>query len=332
MSSEHKYCTSCGSALEPGQKFCTSCGTEVPTSSDTSGLDKVIADETAPIAAGSFSASPTMEMNPVEANTPDVTGVMPALDSTARSYSVNYVPEETPAAPESVPSPEPAPAPVQVAGGRSNRTLLIVVIVILVLLVCLLGGLLFGTTMGKMRSAADSSGSVQQEQSKSDSSEGNEVASAGTESKSEEEIYESLKEFHSDLADFDSEIADAATSFNNNYLKKSTSTRSSCSESASELMEEIEDKYADLQKLNVTSASQYFDAFQDLLTCYYDCDMRISVICEAWDISLSYSDPSGHGDEICKPIADDNEGKKNKYKSDFDKLYPTIEIAAPSGE
>lgn len=318
-----KFCTSCGAELEPGQKFCTSCGASIGSSVDTSGVDKVIADETAPISA--VSASTTTEMNPVQpqAYTPDTTGVMPRVDEAARSYRVDSTP---------APQPASAPAPVQDDNGKARTILITVICVLAVVLLILVGVIAFNSC-----SADDSSGKAATEQTTSDkesSSSSNSSNSSSSDSSSssasEQDVYTNLSTCYSNLSSYDTQIANVATTFNNNYLKGTKSTRQSYADTANELQSKIDAEYAQVKSLNVSSSSPNYSAYQDILTCYDDCSHRISVICQAWSNSLSYSDPSGHSDAICAPLAADNVGNKNKYKSDFDSRYPSITLTKPS--
>ena len=75
------------------------------------------------------------------------------------------------------------------------------------------------------------------------------------------------------------------------------SIRSSDASSAYALAEEIADDYNALKNLPVPSTSRYASSYSAMLTCYYDCTQRIGAISESWDISLQYSDPTGHEDE-----------------------------------
>ena len=70
-------------------------------------------------------------------------------------------------------------------------------------------------------------------------------------------------------------------------------------------------------------------SYANLVRCYEDCIKRISVIVEAWDISLSFSDPASHKDEILAPIMRDADGGSNRYYEDFRELYPYAKPVKP---
>lgn len=172
------------------------------------------------------------------------------------------------------------------------------------------------------------------EQTQSNSSNGSGSSSSTpkvTTSARDKEIYNKLIVFYNKLDAYDSQISSAATTFNNNYLKKDLSTRSDCAGDAYDLFYNVSTEYSNLYNLDVPTASEYYDSYNKLLTCYYDCEMRISIICDAWDISLTYTDPTGHEKEICKPLEDTRVNDNNKYYTEYKQVYPTAKPAAPRG-
>lgn len=141
------------------------------------------------------------------------------------------------------------------------------------------------------------------------------------------DYYDVLSTYYSQAAEYDRRIADAAVTFNNNYLKASASDRSNLGNDAHALKDELQTKIDELDKLAIAADSAYASDYANQKTLYNDLFQRIRVICEAWDISNSYSDASGHQEEIVAPLAVDNDSNgKNRYKKEFDELYPS---AAP---
>ncbi len=146
---------------------------------------------------------------------------------------------------------------------------------------------------------------------------------------SEEEFYEILDEYYSQLENYDARIAAAATDFNNNYTKESFSTRESYASTASSLADELSEAYEYLNGLTPHSNSVNNDTFYDILTCYYDCYMRITVIKESWERSLEYSNPIDHQDYITEPLVESRSGGQNMYKAEFDEIYPNCSPVEP---
>lgn len=148
-------------------------------------------------------------------------------------------------------------------------------------------------------------------------------------SAADRDIYNRLSTFYDRLGTYDQNIADAATTFNNLYTATSMSERDAARDAAYDLRNDISAEMDNLQVLSVPSSSEYYANYNDISTCYYDCYMRISVICESWDISLRYSNPADHTDEITEPIARDNVDGTNRYLTEFDSLYESARPAAP---
>ncbi len=330
------FCTSCGSPLDSDQKFCTNCGTAVPELVDkadqgTDPFNKVqsTSDHSNDATVQMPTAAPTQ---PLGAN-PGNTSPMPAVtDSTVRQYK-----QQRPEAP--VYSDQPQPASTQ--GGASNdksKTILICVVVgLVVVLGILIGVLIGGSVAGNNANSASSqqqsqqatdsssSGSTSQNSSSSSSSSSSNVSAA------EVEIYNSLSGYYASLGNFDSAISDAAKSFNNNYAKKSKSTRSNCASTANDIQVAVNQEYNNLKNLSVSSSSSNYAAYQAMLTCYNDCVHRITAICDSWKNSLAFDDPTGHEDLICEPLTRDKVGDNNKYYTEFNNTYPSAKPKDPRG-
>ena len=206
-----------------------------------------------------------------------------------------------------------------------------VIIVLAVVLVVLIGVLVFN--MMNSSSQTDDTQQAEQEQvdTTSDQQQADPAPAPTTTptSSADRTIYSSLSTCYDHLSSYDQDIADAADDFNANYMSTDMSTRNLSAYSANTVYTNVTSEYNYLKGLSVPSTSEYYGTYNNLLTCYYDCQQRISVICEAWDISLSYADPTGHSDEICKPLARDRVNNTNKYYTEFQSVYPNAKPAAP---
>lgn len=185
---------------------------------------------------------------------------------------------------------------------------------------------LFGNQQNS--SSASSTATEESQPSNSGQSTSNNSSSGITDA--DRELYSTLSSYYSRLGDYDQRIASAAKSFNADYVSKNMSVRSSDASSAYALAEEIADDYYALKNLPVPSTSRYASCYSAMLTCYYDCTQRIGAISEAWDISLQYSDPTGHEDEICAPLSRDRSGDNNKYYTEFKQTYPSAKPQSPT--
>ena len=141
---------------------------------------------------------------------------------------------------------------------------------------------------------------------------------------SEQNVYDQLSSYYSRLSDLDQQVRDCATTFNTYYLKDDRSSRQSASDAAEALEDQISDLKDEVEDLDVPIDSQNYGSWKDIITLYDDLENRIDVICDAWEISLDYSSPANHKDEIVAPLARDNVAgtNDNKYRLDFEDRYP----------
>lgn len=315
--SSPKFCTSCGSSLEPGQKFCNSCGAPIDSQVDDSG-DAAIPVSHDASGVDVFSNGETVQMPRSYSVNPSSTSPMPSVqDSTVRQYrqtdTGNIAPSES--------------------AGSGSRKALIVVIAVLAVVLCVLLGVLLGNVFGGASQLASSDGSSSsQSQSQHTDSSANDSSSSShsANSDSERELYSELNSYYSKLGSYDSQIASCASTFNSNFLKKDMSTRQAYAKEAESLLSQVKSDYSSLKSLSVPSSSVNSSAYDNMVTCYNDCVQRISVICESWTNSLGYSDPTGHDDAICAPLSRDKVGGSNKYYTDFQQNYPKAKPVAPS--
>ena len=140
----------------------------------------------------------------------------------------------------------------------------------------------------------------------------------------EQNVYDQLSSYYSMLSDLDQQVRDCATTFNTYYLKDDRSSRQSASDAAEALEDQIGDLKDEVEDLDVPIDSQNYSSWKDIITLYNDLENRIDVICDAWEISLEYSSPANHKDEIVAPLARDNVAgtNDNKYRLNFEDRYP----------
>lgn len=339
MTNKPKFCTQCGAPLEIDQKFCTQCGASVTVSIDTSNTTQVMpsADSAQRQYLQTQTANTAKNENHATSNVaPQATCVMPrektASESTSYSANSTYpssinqqnyrtTPTDSISHTQAMPS---APS-TQSKPSNTKRNILIAIIIVLVVVVAILIGLLVSS--GLNNQSSNQTGSAQTTQNSEpitnkNTTENNTDSSSSSNSKAHGSIYNDLLSYYNKLENYDSRISNAASDFNNNYLQKSTSTRESYSKTANNLYFDIVSDYESIRALDISSAPEYRETYDKILTCYYDCKMRIDVIREAWANSLGYSDPTGHEDDICEPLKRDRVGDNNKYYTEFKETYP----------
>lgn len=308
MSQYPKFCTSCGSPLDSGQKFCTTCGAAITESS--SDLTSSISSSSAP-----GDTSPMLAVGSQRASYPADTQVLISQDVQNRQYRQ--------------PSGNSAPV-IPNRNSDSKKSVFIVLIIVLAVAVLVLAGVLLSNLFGNQQNSSSASSTATEESQPSNSSQSTSNNSSAGITDADRELYSTLSSYYSRLGDYDQRIASAAKAFNADYVSKNMSVRSSDASSAYALAEEIADDYYALKNLPVPSTSRYASCYSAMLTCYYDCTQRIGAISEAWDISLQYSDPTGHEDEICAPLSRDRSGDNNKYYTEFKQTYPSAKPQSPT--
>lgn len=306
-----RFCTHCGKLLNDDERFCTSCGTPVTDDGQASQSQE---DAQADVTVQSAH-------QPAPAPQPEA-GATQQWATPAGSAPQQPIPTAVPQ----------AGAP---AAPKNNNALFIGIIAVLVVVIIALVVFFMikpfdkgaddskGTTIEKVKIDHDDDDvSVKGDPNKLDDDDDDDAHDAAT--ISEQNVYEQLSSYYSRLSDLDQQVRDCATTFNTYYLKDDRSSRQSASDAAEALEDQIGDLKDEVEDLDVPIDSQNYSSWKDIITLYDDLENRIDVICDAWEISLEYSSPANHKDEIVAPLARDNVAgtNDNKYRLDFEDRYP----------
>lgn len=297
----NNFCTKCGKPLEEGSAFCTSCGAPVPKTDDAA---------TAPLNAAATAPAATTQTPPAAQAAPAaqayVKGGTAPMDP-VQSQPVNYRAAEAPAA--NRPAQAPAAAPL-------NKNLLIIVIaaVVVILAVVLLLTHPWAPTASTSSTSATTASSVQQSSSATASS------SSSNTSASDKSTYNSLLSAYNKLDGFDQRIRDCASTYNANtaILNAGLSERTADANTCKALEKEIQQEMSSLSALGITSSSKYYQDYKNISNLQNDLLKRIDVMVQSWNISIKYSNTTGHEKEIYAPIDADNDANGvNIYKTDY---------------
>ncbi len=306
-----RFCTHCGKLLKDDERFCTNCGTPATDDGQASqSQENAQADVTVQSAH-----------QPAPAPQPEV-GTTQQWAAPAGSAPQQPIPTAAPQA--------GAPA----APKNSNTLLIGIIAALIVVIIALVVFFMIkpfdkgaddtkGTTIEKVKIDHDNDdASVKGDPNKLDDDDDDDVHDAAT--ISEQNVYDQLSSYYSRLSDLDQQVRDCATTFNTYYLKDDRSSRQSASDAAESLEDQIGDLKDEVEDLDVPIDSQNYSSWKDIITLYDDLENRIDVICDAWEISLEYSSPANHKDEIVAPLARDNVAgtNDNKYRLDFEDRYP----------
>lgn len=328
-----RFCTQCGKLLKDDERFCTSCGAPVTDDDQVSQ-----AQEDAPFvenapAPDTVSGADATTAQPQPADVTVQSAHQPAPDPQPEVGTTQQWAAANAAAQQPIPTAAPqAGAPT---APKNNNALLIGIIAALVVVIIALVVFFMikpfdkgaddskGTTIEKVKvHNDDDDASVKGDPNKLDDDDDDDAHDAAT--ISEQNVYDQLSSYYGRLSDLDQQVRDCATTFNTYYLKDDRSSRQSASDAAEALEDQISDLKDEVEDLDVTVDSQNYSSWKDIITLYDDLENRIDVICDAWEISLEYSSPTNHKDEIVAPLARDNVAgtNDNKYRLDFEDRYP----------
>lgn len=336
------FCTHCGKLLKDDERFCTNCGT--PATDDGQASQSQEDAQAAEHAAASDAAFDTAATTVQPAQQPTATQPQQADMTVQSAHQPAPAPQPeagatqqwaTPAgsAPQQ-PIPTAAPQAGAPAAPKNNNALFIGIIAVLVVVIIALVAFFMikpfdkgaddtkGTTIEKVKIDHDDDVSVKGDPNKLDDDDDDDADDAAT--ISEQNVYDQLSSYYNRLSDLDQQVRDCATTFNTYYLKDDRSSRQSASDAAESLEDQISDLKDEVEDLDVPIDSQNYGSWKDIITLYDDLENRIDVICDAWEISLEYSSPANHKDEIVAPLARDNVAgtNDNKYRLDFEDRYP----------
>lgn len=303
-----RFCTHCGKLLNDDERFCTSCGTPVTDDGQASQSQE------------DAQADVTVQSAHQPAPAPQ-----PEVGATQQWATANAAAQQ--------PIPTAAPQAGSPTAPKNNNALLIGIIAVLVVVIIALVAFFMigpfnknaddskGTTIEKVKIDYDDDDvSVKGDPNKLDDDDDDAHDAATI---SEQNVYDQLSSYYSRLSDLDQQVRDCATTFNTYYLKDDRSSRQSASDAAEALEDQIGDLKDEVEDLDVPIDSQNYSSWKDIITLYDDLENRIDVICDAWEISLEYSSPADHKDEIVAPLARDNVAgtNDNKYRLDFEDRY-----------
>ena len=338
-----RFCTHCGKLLNDDERFCTSCGT--PVTDDGQASQSQENAQAAEHAAAPDAAFDTAATTVQPAQQPTSTQPQPADVTVQSAHQPAPAPQpevgtrQQWAAPAGSAPQQPIPTAAPQAGApaapKNNNALLVGIIAALIVVIIALVVFFMikpfdkgaddtkGTTIEKVKIDHDNDdASVKGDPNKLDDDDDDDVHDAAT--ISEQNVYDQLSSYYSRLSDLDQQVRDCATTFNTYYLKDDRSSRQSASDAAEALEDQIDDLKDEVEDLDVPIDSQNYSSWKDIIALYDDLENRIDVICDAWEISLEYSSPANHKDEIVAPLARDNVAgtNDNKYRLDFEDRYP----------
>lgn len=335
-----RFCTHCGKLLKDDERFCTSCGT--PATDDGQAVQaqegaQPAEHAAAPDAVFDAAATAVQPAQPTATQPQQADVTVQSAHQPAPAPQPEVSATQQWATPASTAPQQPIPTAAPQAGvptaPKNNNALLIGIIAVLVVVIIALVVFFMikpfdkgaddtkGTTIEKVKiDHDDDDASVKGDPNKLDDDDDDD----DDDTIGEQNIYDQLNSYYNRLSDLDQQVRDCATTFNTYYLKDDRGSRQSASDTAEALEDQIGDLKDEVEDLEVPVDSQNYSSWKDIITLYDDLENRIDVICDAWEISLEYSSPANHKDEIVAPLARDNVAgtNDNKYRLDFEDRYP----------
>ena len=318
-----RYCASCGNLLADDAKFCTSCGAPVEQSAASN-------DQPAFEQTGSLDTPQTKPDDPL-AYRPDPAAGPAAVETTQRMPVAGGSPQQQPA-PAYAPASPQTPAPKKSGTGPLIAVIVVLVAIIIALVILFVikpfDNAATQTTaeVTKLHHDDDDDdlkplgnpNSLYDDDDDDDDDEDD-----GEATLSEQNLYRRLSEYYDLLEDLDSQVRACAQAFNGSYLEEDRTTRQNLADVAERTEDTIEQYYDIVEDLDVPTSSKNYSSWKDIIALYDDLDHRIDAICDAWEISLKYSKPEDHKNEIVAPLSRDNVAgtNDNKYRLDFEERY-----------
>lgn len=147
--------------------------------------------------------------------------------------------------------------------------------------------------------------------------------SASASDAKDDSLYQKLLNAYDQAGDFDAKVKAIASRYTDTIYSSSSSGRSAVRSDASKVRSDISDAQKTIAGLSVPSTSKYYQNWTDIQKLYDDLYQRVDVMHEALNVALSYGNPKAHSAEIDGIIVAQNDSDGiNKYKKDFDALYP----------
>ena len=318
------FCTKCGAPLSESQSFCTRCGAPVLETGEVA--DKATKPVTHPATRRADSrldgfdtpAAGDWEMPPDQPARYDA----PAAYRDSAAYRAQMTPPVTPA--------------YQAEPQRKMNPIVLAVIAGLVIILLAVAFVLLqqqgqspepavqGVTSSTSSESESTPSSSEPEPAPQPTSSSSEQSASSSSQDSDEELYEELVGIYDTMGTQADRIKSVAATLNNTIFTSDKQARQNASREAHDLLDEVDDQLARLKTLQSGSSStRYASDIDTLIELQQDLYNRIDVMCQAWDISLSYSNPKDHEAAIKKPLGKDNDSNGvNIYKKDFESRYP----------
>ena len=314
-------CPLCGSEIANGVKYCPVCGADIEAAqrrsaglhaqwSDQTRRMPPMQDQTAPRAAGQ---RPSRAAVPMNSSMPQQRGQQPQA---MRNFDTSKM------------------------GGTPKWPIVLIVVLILVIIAALVL-IIFqpwktptqqGTTQATTSTSQQADVPVTSVDAGATNTDAPATEPAPTPDQpaqptglSNADAFTQLTDLYNQLSGYNDRIGSVAEDFNSMYLSDDLAARQASLANAQGVQSEIADRQATLDAMQLAEGSAYVDTLATMKTLYSDLANRIRVLVDAWNASVAAGDnPAAASDEISSILgADNGEGGVNRYKAEYDELYPS---------
>ncbi|MBQ9069154.1 MAG: zinc ribbon domain-containing protein [Eggerthellaceae bacterium] len=138
----------------------------------------------------------------------------------------------------------------------------------------------------------------------------------------EDAAFDQLLNTYDRLQSYNDRVYSCLQTYNSVIVVADKSQREAAAGIAGSLLSEIEKDIDALDSLGLGRGSTLYNDYLNVRQLLDDQYQRLAVIVESWEISLSYTNPYDHENEILEPLRRDiNADGVNSYLADFDKRY-----------
>ena len=292
-----KFCSWCGTALEPGARYCNECGARV--------METVMVD-------GSRDSVDKMRGFDIVDGQELPADATAKLDRSLMESDTVVVPTDTEQKKFALDTPQ--------AKRKAGLVVLCMVGVLLIAAVAF-GAFHFGANQGETSSPMEVTGVEEPEpQPVSEAEPAKEEPPAPTDA----DIYKALDAAYQELegeGGFDDRIGVLIDDFNTYFLDPDMTARSKAKDKADEVMADLEEGKKALEELQLPEDSVYAED-QAAIIKLYECQIgRLKSMTDAWALDVTFDKPVQHQDEILAELSKDYENGVSSYLTQYDELY-----------
>ena len=298
-----KFCSWCGTALEPGARYCNECGARV--------MESVMVD-------GSRDAVDKMRGFDIVDGQELPADATAKLDRSLMESDTVVVPTDTEQKKFALDTPQ--------AKRKAGLVVLCMVGVLLIAAVAF-GAFHFGANQGEVAAPMEVTGVEEPEPqpAKAEAEPAKEEPPAPTDADifaALDTAYQALEgEGEEDKNSFEYRIGELIDDFNTYFLDPDMDARTKAKEKADKVMADLEEGKKTVEALQLPKDSVYAEDVATIAKLYEYQIGRLKSLTDAWALDVTFDKPVQHQDEILAELSKDYENGVSSYLTQYDELY-----------